>query len=171
MFLWRNKAKLSFNYHQIPSLSVLLGTKVEHLQGNLSNHQQEECSQIWTMYCKNPKNSDTRKIVVITLKLDQYCFTTENYWSKRCRQNGKQCRPLSDCSSRSWVYTVCPDLSVQKLRNLTVGSKPGMYTMVRGQEVVSRGDYCKPKWLLRYYCRKPNCNTMTIARCYGNALQ
>ena len=26
---------------------------------------------------KNPKISDTRKIAVITLKLEQYCFTTE----------------------------------------------------------------------------------------------
>ena len=35
----------------------------------------------------------------------------------------KQCRPRSDCSSRSsliWVCTVCPDLSVRTLRNITV---------------------------------------------------
>ena len=28
-------------------------------------------------YRKNPKNSDTRKIAVIILKLEQYHFTTE----------------------------------------------------------------------------------------------
>ena len=34
---------------------------------------------------------------------------------KRCKWNGKQCRPWSDCSKRSslvLVYTVCPDLSI-----------------------------------------------------------
>ena len=43
--------------------------------------------------------------------------------SKRCRGNCKHCRPWSDCSSRSsliWVCTVCPDLSVWKLRIITV---------------------------------------------------
>ena len=36
--------------------------------------------------------------------------------SKQCGSNGKLCRPRSDCSfSLIWVYTVCPDLSVQKL--------------------------------------------------------
>ena len=39
--------------------------------------------------------------------------------SKRCRWNGKQCRPCSDCSL-IWAYTVCPDLSVRKLRIITV---------------------------------------------------
>ena len=46
--------------------------------------------------------------------------------AKRCRWNGKQCRPWSDCSfwsGSTWrsslicVHTVCPDLSVPKLRN------------------------------------------------------
>ena len=43
--------------------------------------------------------------------------------SKRCRRNCKQCRPWWDCSSRNsliWVSTVCPDLSVQKLRIIMV---------------------------------------------------
>ena len=31
----------------------------------------------YTFPQKNPKNSDTRKIVVIILKLEQYHFTTE----------------------------------------------------------------------------------------------
>ena len=37
---------------------------------------------------------------------------------KRCRHSGKQCRPWSDCTSRSsliWIYTVCSDLPVRKL--------------------------------------------------------
>ena len=36
---------------------------------------------------------------------------------------GKQCRPWSDCSSRGiliWVYTVCPDLTIWKLRIIKV---------------------------------------------------
>ena len=48
---------------------------------------------------------------------------TQSSESKRCRLNGKQCRPWSDCSSRSsliWVYTVCLGLSVRKLRIITV---------------------------------------------------
>ena len=44
--------------------------------------------------------------------------------SKRCGRNDKQCRPWSDCSSsRSsliWIYSVCPALSVRKLRIITV---------------------------------------------------
>ena len=42
---------------------------------------------------------------------------------KRCSRKCKQCRPWSDCSSWSsliWVCTVCPDLSVRKLRIITV---------------------------------------------------
>ena len=45
--------------------------------------------------------------------------------SKRCIGNSKQCRPWSDCCSRSsliWVCTVCPDLSVWKLRKITVST-------------------------------------------------
>ena len=66
--------------------------------------------KIWT-----PKKS-----AVNILKLEQYRFTTNG--SKRCRWNGKQCRPWSDCSRRSliWVYIVCPDPSVQKHRIIMV---------------------------------------------------
>ena len=49
----------------------------------------------------------------------------ESYESKRCRRNGKQCRPWSVCSFRSsliWVCTVCLGISVQKLRIITVFS-------------------------------------------------
>ena len=47
----------------------------------------------------------------------------QNNVSKRCRQNGKQSGPWSDCSSRSSlirIHTVCPGLSVQKFRNTAV---------------------------------------------------
>ena len=46
--------------------------------------------------------------------------------SKWCRWNSKQCRPWSDCSSRSsliWVCTVCLDISVWKLRIITLHHK------------------------------------------------
>ena len=52
--------------------------------------------------------------------------------SKRCRRNGKQCRPWSDFSSRSsliWVCTVCPDISVRKLRIITVPCTHGGMSM------------------------------------------
>ena len=60
----------------------------------------------------------TEKFVVITLK-----FELESNASKRCRRNGKQCRPWLDCSSSSsliWVYTVCLGISVRKLRIIMV---------------------------------------------------
>ena len=73
-------------------------------------------------YCKHPKNLDTQKITVIILKLEQYRLLQRN-WSKRCRLNGKQYRPWLECSSRSslvWIHIVCPDVSIQKLRFITV---------------------------------------------------
>ena len=69
-------------------------------------------------YRKNPKISDIRKCAVIILKVEQNGFSIV-YCIQRCRGNCKQCRPWSDCSSRSsliWVCTVCPDLSVRKLK-------------------------------------------------------
>ena len=42
--------------------------------------------------------------------------------SKWCRRNGKQCRPWSDCSL-IWVCTVCLDISVWKLRIITLHHK------------------------------------------------
>ena len=62
---------------------------------------------------KTPKNSDTQNVCCNHHKILPLSNT-----SKRCRQNGKQCRPWSDCSSRSsliWVYTVCSGLWLQKL--------------------------------------------------------
>ena len=43
--------------------------------------------------------------IICILKLDQNCFTTDE---------------LASRNSPIWVYTVCPDLSVRKLRNFTV---------------------------------------------------
>ena len=68
------------------------------------------------LYLKIPKSLDTRRICCNHPKI----FTR---YRKRCRQNGKQCRPWSDLFSRSsliWGYTVCPDLSVPKLRTIMV---------------------------------------------------
>ena len=69
-------------------------------------------SDVWNMVATvNFLNIRTpKKFVVMTLKFELCGSTIE---SKRCRRNGKQCRPWSDCSSRSsliWVCTVCPDL-------------------------------------------------------------
>ena len=59
-------------------------------------------------YCKYPKNSDLRKICCNHPKI----WTTRLYHRvmllKRCRLNGKQCRPWSDCSSRSSLIWVDP---------------------------------------------------------------
>ena len=51
-------------------------------------------------YRKNPKNWnwDTWKIAVVILKLNNVALP-QSYEFKRCRRNGKQCRPWSDCSS------------------------------------------------------------------------
>ena len=54
------------------------------------------------------------KFAVITLKFEQASFTVEQCIQKM-RQKYKQCRPWSDCSSRSSLIrscTVCPSLSV-----------------------------------------------------------
>ena len=50
-------------------------------------------------YCKNPNHADTQKNL---LKFKQCSFTIQFNASKRCRWNGKQCRPSSA------AYTVCP---------------------------------------------------------------
>ena len=73
-------------------------------------------------YCKNPKNLETRKNCCNYSKIWTIVLLQSNA-SKRRRRNCKQCRPWSDCSSRSsliWVCAVCPDLSVRKLRNIMV---------------------------------------------------
>ena len=77
---------------------------------------------LWRFVCsdyhKIPWYSETQKIAVIILKNLNNLGLPYSNESKRCRGNGKQCRPRSDCSSsRSsviWVCTVCPGLSVRK---------------------------------------------------------
>ena len=62
--------------------------------------------------------------------------------SKRCRGNCKQCRPWSDCSL-IWVCTVCPDLSVRKLRKITVISlisRAQLMSRSKGQHTASEVD-------------------------------
>ena len=62
-----------------------------------------------------------KKFVVITLKFELCCSTIE-LWSIRCRPNGKQCRPWSDCFGAVWSGSALfsPDLSVLKLRLIMV---------------------------------------------------
>ena len=61
------------------------------------------------------------KLLLLFQNLNNVSLPQRNE-SKRCRWNCEQCRPWSDCSSRSsliWVYTVCPGLPVWKLRIIT----------------------------------------------------
>ena len=85
-------------------------------------------------YRKFPKYSDTQKICCNHSKIWTMWFY-HRVMSPRDADGmansadpdqtaPPQCRPWSDCSSRSsliWVCTVCPDLSVRKLRKITVG--------------------------------------------------
>ena len=58
------------------------------------------CDSQKMIYRKFPKYSDTQKICCNHSKIWTMCaalpYSNE---SKRCGRNGKQCRPLSDCSS------------------------------------------------------------------------
>ena len=72
-----------------------------------------------------------KKFAVITLKFEQDALPKSKA-PKRWSRNCKQCRPWSDCSSRSsltWVCTVFPGLSVQKLRIITVSLIPTQYLL------------------------------------------
>ena len=75
-------------------------------------------------YRKFPKYLDTQNICCNHSKIwTMWLYHRVMNESKRCRRNGKQCRAWSDCSSRIsliWVCTVCPGISVQKLRIITV---------------------------------------------------
>ena len=64
-------------------------------------------------YRKTPKNSDTRKFVVITLKVEQCGIMRP----KDAEGIAKSVDPDQTVpSSMIWVCTVCPGLSVRKLR-------------------------------------------------------
>ena len=97
--------------HPISYRNALYRDVVQSLKERLDIWYTVKLVKIWT----------AGKFAVITLKFEQGCFTVEA--SKRCRGNCKQCRPWSDCSSGSSlirVCTVCPVLSVRKLRIITV---------------------------------------------------
>ena len=94
-----------------------------HKRTNSQKRQDQKYLCLITFYRKFPKYSDTQKICCKHPKsLTRWRFLKSNS-SKRCRGNCKQCRPWSDCSSRSsliWVCIVCPNLSVRKFRIITV---------------------------------------------------
>ena len=75
-----------------------------------------------SVYRKVPKFSDTKNLCC---KLPKIQTKRQNLWAfyqNGAKGNSKQWRPWSDCSSRSsliWVCTVCPDISVRKLRVIT----------------------------------------------------
>ena len=75
-------------------------------------------------YRKKPKNLNTRKICCIYPKSWTVWFCDRVMCPKNADgMEKKQYRPWSDCSSRSsliWVYTVCLDLPVRKLRIVMV---------------------------------------------------
>ena len=70
------------------------------------------------IYRKSPKFSETKNVCCNHAKVFPWNF------SERCRWNGKQCRPWSDCStyrnSLIWVCSVCQVMSVEKFRTITV---------------------------------------------------
>ena len=72
--------------------------------------------------CKNTKSSDIRKIAVIILKLEQYHFYYRVMGRKDADGIANSVDPdqTAPRSSLSWVYTVCPNLPVRKLRIITV---------------------------------------------------
>ena len=80
---------------------------------------------IWRdQYCKNLKNLDTIKFAVITLRFEQGGFTIYVMGPEDTDGIANN-RPWSNYSSRIsliWVSTVWPDVSVWKLRNITVVS-------------------------------------------------
>ena len=66
----------------------------------------------------NPKNLDTKEIALIILKLEQNRFTTDEFKKFEHQRN---CINYPKIRTKSF-YTVCPYLSVRKLRNITVNS-------------------------------------------------
>ena len=86
------------------------------------------------LYRKFPKYSDTQKISCNHSKV-----WTIWLYHRVMSPNGKQCRPWSDCCL-IWVCTVCPGISVRKLRIITVynyGCQKGV-----GSTVNSEDPYC-----------------------------
>ena len=102
-----------------PVLSAFNGCcKIEHCSFTIQYCVHKE-------YRKFPKYLDTPKICCNHSTIWTMWLYHKSNESKRCRWNSKQCRPWSDCSSRSsliWVCTVCPGISVLKLRIITVAN-------------------------------------------------
>ena len=71
-----------------------------------------EAAQFYSTYCRN---SDTRKIAVVILKLNKVVSANIGV-SQWCRRNGKQWRP--SISRLICVSTVCPSYLSQNLRFL-----------------------------------------------------
>ena len=76
------------------------------------------------IYRKNPKISDTRKFAVITLKVEQDDFSFRVMHPKDVEGIANSVDPDQTAPRISliWVCTVRPDLSVRKLRNITVSN-------------------------------------------------
>ena len=85
------------------------GVQEETLSGRLIglNNQVTHLQAIRMVTVKFLNIRTPRKFAVIILKLEQYHFTT-------------LIRLFLNQSSLIWVYTICPDLSGRKLRNITV---------------------------------------------------
>ena len=94
-----------------------------YLAGNPKDRYSHDVAHmIITMrICKNQKNFKTRKNRCRYPKIWTIWFYQRDE-SKRCRQNDEHCKPWSECSRSTliWLYTVCPDLYVRKLRIIMV---------------------------------------------------
>ena len=71
-------------------------------------------------YRKIPKNSDTRKIAVIILKIEQ-CGSVIELWGQTMQKEWQTVKTLIR-SCLIWVFTVCINISVRKLSIITVSN-------------------------------------------------
>ena len=76
--------------------------------------QQAKDKDVWLQF----KNSDTQTIAVIILNVEQCGFYYRSIHSKDADRMANSVDP--DQTAPIWVYTVCLDLSVQKIRIITV---------------------------------------------------
>ena len=73
---WSETPKDTFS-HDEAQIHVMVFIKILMYNKEMSDFGGMSISHFFWGYCKNPKNSDTRKNTVIILKLEPYCFTTE----------------------------------------------------------------------------------------------
>ena len=94
----------------------------------LLRHQQKkeklksmELELVHKVFCNEPKNLDTRKKCCNYPKI----LTLWLYQRVTCPKDGKanSADPDKTPPSLFWVYSVCPDLSAQKLRHFLVSKK------------------------------------------------